>query len=191
MSEPARTREGQGGDHLARIADADPRGMIVLRGAHGDPALIEAATGVTGVAFPASGEARLRGDHGLLWMSPDEVMILLPLTEAATALETLQKALAGTHHLVADVSDARAIFRVTGPGARDVLAKLSPADLSPAALGPGRVRRTRLAQVAAAFWMTEDETGFEVVCFRSVADYVRQLLTVSARGDATVGYYLP
>ncbi len=55
--------------------------------------------------------------------------------------------------------------------------KLSPTDL--AALEPGELRRTRLAQVAAAFWA--EEGGFRLVAFRSVAAYVMGLLAHSAQ----------
>ena len=45
-------------------------------------------------------------------------------------------------------------------------------------LGPKELRRTRAAQVAAAFW--KDGDGYTLVCFRSVASYVMGLLTHSA-----------
>ena len=86
-----------------------------------------------------------------------------------------------------DVSDARALFRIDGPGAREVLAKGAPVDLSPAAFGPGDFRRTRLGQVACAFW-TPDGTSFELVCFRSVAAYVFGLLENAAKPGSEVGY---
>ena len=74
------------------------------------------------------------------------------------------------------LSDARAVFRVEGAKADQVLAKLSPVDF--ATLGATELRRTRAAQVAAAFW--RDGDGFTVVCFRSVAGYVMGLLSHSA-----------
>jgi sarcosine oxidase subunit gamma len=84
---------------------------------------------------------------------------------------------------VADVSDARVGFRVVGPGARAVLARLSPADLSAPVFGPGSVRRTRLAQVPAAIWMT-GEGAIDVAVFRSVADYALGLLRGAADSEA-------
>ena len=81
------------------------------------------------------------------------------------------------HHLAVVVSDARAVFRIEGQKADQVIAKLCPVDLE--TLAPGELRRTRAAQVAAAFW--RDETGFTLVCFRSVASYVMGLLTHSAQ----------
>ncbi len=88
----------------------------------------------------------------------------------------LDKALKGEHYLAVVVSDARAVFRVEGAKADQVLAKLSPVDF--ATLGPKEIRRSRSAQVAAAFWKEGD--GFTLVCFRSVAGYVMGLLTHSA-----------
>ena len=58
--------------------------------------------------------------------------------------------------------------------------KGAPADLSPAAFGPGEIRRTRLGQVACAFWQTGPET-FELICFRSVGAFVGDWLAAAAR----------
>ena len=85
--------------------------------------------------------------------------------------------MAGEHHLAVDVSDARAVFRIEGDRAADVLRKLSPVDFD--TLDPGELRRTRAAQVAAALW--QQDGGYTLVCFRSVAGYVMGLLTHSAQ----------
>ena len=50
---------------------------------------------------------------------------------------------------------------------------------------PGMFRRTRLAQVPAALWMTEDDS-FQIICFRSVAQYVFDLLCVAAQDGSKV-----
>ena len=60
--------------------------------------------------------------------------------------------------------------------AQSVLAKLTPTDF--AALNPMELRRTRLAQVAAAFWL--EGGGATVVCFASVAQYMFDLLSHAA-----------
>jgi sarcosine oxidase gamma subunit len=61
--------------------------------------------------------------------------------------------------------------------AADVLRKLSPVDFD--TLEPGELRRTRTAQVAAALW--QQDKGYTLVCFRSVATYVMGLLSHSAQ----------
>jgi sarcosine oxidase subunit gamma len=109
-------------------------------------------------------------------MSPDEVLVVLPRADVPGALAALGQALAGVHHLAVDVSDARAVFRVEGPKAAQVIAKLAPADLD--RMAPDELRRTRVAQVAGAFW--RDDDGFTLVTFRSVAGYVMGILSHAA-----------
>lgn len=188
MSEVVSALQGQSFAGFVTVKDAGPRGMITLRGDLASAALKKAATGVTGAGFPGSGKAKFKGDSGICWMSPDEVLILCPYAEVPEALSKLESALAGMHHLIANVSDARALITVSGADAREALAKLTPADLSPNAFGPGGFRRTRLAQVPAAFWM-RDEMTFQVVCFRSVAQYVFDVLAMSARPGSEVAFF--
>ena len=102
---------------------------------------------------------------------------------AGAALDAIAAAMGGAHHLAADVSDARAVFRIEGAKATQVLAKLMPVDF--ATLEPGELRRSRAAQVAAAVW--HDDGGYTLVSFRSVAAYVMGLLTHSAQPGSELG----
>lgn len=188
MSEARSALPGAAFEGLASIGDAGLRGMVTLRGDLGSAKLKKAVKDVAGVAVPDTRRGAFAGDRGALWMSPDELLILVPHAEADDAAAALGKALEGTHHLAVNVSDARAVFRISGEGWREVLAKLTPADLHPDAFGPGEVRRTRLAQVAAAFWIS-GEDSVDVVCFRSVAKYVFDLLSTAADAPATVGHF--
>ena len=169
-----------------RIIGPERRGMIALRGELGDAALGAVVTEVTGVALPDVRRIAEDGDFALAWMSPDELLVLLPFEQAADTAAMLSSRLASVHHLAADVSDARSLFRIEGPGAREVLAKGAPVDLAPDRFGRGDFRRTRLGQVAAAFWMHED-AGFTLVCFRSVEDFVARWLARAAAPGAEVG----
>jgi sarcosine oxidase subunit gamma len=121
-------------------------------------------------------------------MSPDELLVLVAYAAALTTVDALRTALAGEHHMVENVSDARAVFDLKGVHVREVLAKVAPVDMSADALQPGDMRRTRFAQVAAGFWMPDHES-VRVVCFRSVADYMFELLSVSAASGSEVGYF--
>lgn len=171
-----------------RVEEAGLQGMITMRGDLASVALKNAVTGVAGVDFPAQRAIATVGEKGIAWMSPDELLVLVPYGEADEAVATMAAALKGEHATVANVSDARALFRIEGPHAREALAKLTPADLHPAVFGPGEMRRTRLAQVPAAIWQSGAEE-FHVICFRSVAKYVFDLLALSARDGAEVGYF--
>ncbi|MFL4471672.1 sarcosine oxidase subunit gamma [Tateyamaria armeniaca] len=175
-------------DGIATVTEAPLQGMITLRGDLKSRGLIKAATGATGMKMPAQGTANCEGDKGICWMSPDELLVLCPYDAVAPTLDNMRGALGDTHGLAVDVSDARAMFRVAGKGARDAMAKLSPVDFRVSAFGPGMFRRTRMAQVPAAFWMPEDE-AFHVICFRSDAQYMFDILKVAAQNGSGVGYF--
>jgi len=171
----------QGKSHVGEVSvnDMGLRGMVTLRADLSDPKVAAICTALAGVSMPAQGFAAANGDKGLFWMSPDEVLIMLPYAEVPAALQQIENALEGQHHLAVDVSDARAVMQVTGPFAREVIAKLAPVDVHPDSFPVGRFRRTRLGQVAAAFWLRDKDT-FEVICFRSVAEYAFDLIAASA-----------
>lgn len=169
------------------IREAGLRGMIILRGDLSDKKLRSVCKKLSGVDIPAQGQAHCERESGLCWMSPDELLVLVPYAQVAEAIAQIDKALSGMHYLAENVSDARALILVEGPFAREVIAKLAPADLHPDSFGPGDFRRTRLGQVAAAFWMRDADT-FAVICFRSVATYTFDLLTASAKAGE-VGHF--
>jgi len=188
MSEASSALPGATFEGYVSVKEAGLRGMITLRGDLAEPKLKAAVKNLTGVDVPKIGNINLKGTKGAAWMSPNELLLLLPYDKAASGVEKLSKALKGSHFLAVNVSDARAVFQIKGKGTREVLAKISPADLSPDAINPGEIRRTRLAQVAAAFWM-RDQNNFEIVCFRSVASYVFGLLKHSSQADSEVGFF--
>lgn len=159
---------------LATISQVQDRGMVQIRAdlAQAGDAIAEAA----GLALPEQGRITTDGNRSLGWMSPDELLLVLPRAETAEALAALRDALAAEHALVLDVSDMRAMFSIQGARALDVLAKLCPADL--AAMPDDGLRRTRAAQAACGIW--REPGGYALIGFRSVADYLRDLLTGAA-----------
>ncbi|MEP5761352.1 MAG: sarcosine oxidase subunit gamma family protein [Litoreibacter sp.] len=177
--------QGDRYDGFVRIAEKGMRGMITIRGDLSDRAFCKAVEDVAGVEVPGQGMCNTKGDKAIAWMSPDEILVMMPYAEALIATRTFNDALMGSHGLVVNVSDARAVFRLQGADVRDVIAKLCPVDASADALATGQVRRTRLAQIAAAFWMV-DETTLDLICFRSVAQYAFDVLSYAARPGTEV-----
>jgi sarcosine oxidase subunit gamma len=189
MSEPVTALKGASDARgIAQISEVGPRGMITLRGDLSDKAILKAAAAASGVTAPDVRHCASQGEHGMAWMSPDELLIMCPYAEVHARLEALQSKLAKLHALAVNVSDARAMFTVEGPKAREVMAKLAPVDLHPSAFVPGMFRRTRLAQVPAALWMPQEQS-FHIVCFRSVAVYVYDLLKMAAQPGSEVGHF--
>ncbi|AXC49662.1 sarcosine oxidase subunit gamma [Paracoccus suum] len=165
---------------LARVVPVEGLGMITIRAdldRAGD-AIAEAV----GLAMPGQTRIVTAGERALGYMSPDELLLMLPHAEVPGALDAVTGALQGEHSLVADVSDMRCVFDVLGEGAEQVMAKLSPTDF--AALPPDGLRRSRAAQVPSAFWRVPG--GLRVIAFRSVSEYLGGVL----QGAAAPGTWL-
>lgn len=189
MSDPVTALKNTSYDGgIANISEIGPLGMITLRGDLSASPVRKAATAVAGVGYPDDRMCNSDGERGIAWMSPDELLVMCPYTDVAQSLDKMHETFKKQRALVVNVSDARAVFQVTGPHARDVMAKLAPVDLAPGQFTPGMFRRTRLAQVPAAFWMPDDET-FQIICFRSVAQYTFDLLKIAAQPGSEVGHF--
>lgn len=168
---------------IAEISEIGPLGMITLRGDLKSRALQNAAIKEAGVKMPGTRRINLSETGGMAWMSPDELLILCPYAEAGQKVAHLTAQMAERHVLAVNVSDARAVFDIAGPQARHVLAKLAPVDM--AAFQQGDFRRTRMAQIPAAFWMLGDDQ-YRIMCFRSVAQYMFDLLSIAAQPGSEV-----
>ena len=188
MSEAVSALDGASFSGIAQIEETGLQGMITLRGDLASAAVKKAATAASGAPMPAKLGVAFNGTGALAWMSPDELLVLCPYGEVRDRLAAMERALAKSHSLAVDVSDARAAFRVSGEGAREVLAKLCPVDFAAASFTPGQFRRTRMAQVPAAIWCEADDR-FGVICFRSVAGYVFGVLKAAAAKGSTVGMF--
>lgn len=186
MSEPVSAlKNAVYGAGIAEVIEMGAVGMITLRGDLSAKPLQKAAVAAAGVNMPEQRQCLTQGHGGMAWMSPDEVLIMCAYEDANAKLADLSAKLAKIHALAVNVSDARAVFEVRGPRAREVMAKLAPVDLAPAQFTVGMFRRSRIAQVPAAFWMPQ-ENVFRVVCFRSVAQYVFDVLSIAAQPGSEV-----
>ncbi len=188
MSDAVSALNGASYDGFVKVTEMGLRGMITLRGDLASTDLKNAATGASGVDMPAQGHANTVEQSGLAWMSPDELLVMTPYAEVEDKLAQIDKLMKGKHYLAVNVSDARAMFRIEGHGVREVMAKLCPVDMAPDAFTPGMFRRTRMAQIPAAFWMPSDD-AVQIICFRSVADYAFGLLKDAAEPGSEVGLF--
>lgn len=186
MSNAVSALQGVSSAGYVQVREIGLQGMLTFRG---DLSMAKTAKGVksvVGVDMPAPRSINMKNQTGAAWMSPDELLLMMPYADAEAAAAKLVKALGKTHSMVANVSDARVVFTLTGSRAREVVAKLAPVDMQ--ALTAGEIRRSRLAQVPAAFWLSgEDE--ITLVAFRSVATYVFDLLANAAAVGGEVDAY--
>ena len=69
--------------------------------------------------------------RGVLWLGPDEWLVVgLPRTAGGT-MQELESELAGVHHAVVDVSENRALIELRGADRHALLASGCPLDLDP------------------------------------------------------------
>jgi len=116
----------------------------------------------------------------LLWLGPDEwLVVAAPGSEAALG-RRLADAVAPHGGTVTDVTESRTTLVVTGPRARDALAKGCPLDLHPRAFASGACAQSLVARVGAILHRTDAETDeharFELHVLRSYADYLWRFL---------------
>lgn len=168
---------------LREITD---RGMIDLRGSATDKKFMAAAKKVLGLDLPKAPRTSVSwGDLKALWLSIDQWLILCSRAKAVELTAALKSELGSIHSLIVDVSDMRAVLRLEGEGAREVLLKGSSLDLLDENYAAGTVRRMRYAEIAALLHVVEDDV-FDVYVFRSYADYAWEFLLATARAPAAV-----
>ncbi len=171
------------------LREISMRGMIDLRGLASDRKFMAAAKAVLGVDLPkAPRTSNSFGDVKVLWLSPDQWLILCARDKASALTAELQTALAGNHSLAVDVSDMRTIIRLEGEGAREVMMKSTSLDFTDEDFTPGYVRRLRFAEIAALFNIVE-ENAIDVYVFRSYANYAWDFLLKAARKGSEVGLF--
>ena len=166
------------------VSEAPATGMITLRGDLADAGVQKAVKSVMGAGVPATLAVTDADEGQILWMSPDELMIVCAYDQADQVVSDLIAALGETYSMVVNVSDARAVFDLNGSATSEIIAKLAPIDMK--SMQVGTVRRTRFAQIPAAFWMTSND-GARIICFRSVGEYMFNQLRNSAQAGFEVG----
>jgi len=182
MSDPVSVLSGASFLGAVKVSEAGLNGMITLRGDLADVKLAAAVKSAVGLAMPQSRQIRSGAKGSVAWMSADELLLMVPYATVDAIMGKLERALATQHTLVVNVSDARAMFTLSGAGCREVIAKGAPADLSARGLPIGEIRRSRVGQLAAAFWLSDSET-LHLVCFRSVGAHMFLWLSNAATAD--------
>ena len=176
-------------DGIAHVEECGLVGMITLRGDFSSATFTGTVEKVAGCAMPDVRKISVaETGNRLAWMSPDELLLVCDHGNAPSLVSALMEGFGTEHAMAVNVSDARAVFRVSGPAVREVVAKVAPVDMSGEGFAIGDFRRTRFAQVPAAFWMNGDES-VDVVCFRSVAQYMFDLLSIVSQDGSDVGVF--
>ena len=152
---------------------APPRGQIGLRG---DPAVHDFGIGIEGaigLSLPTKPNMTTAA-QGLsaLWLGPDEWLILTPPDGQDEVVRNLGRALENVHASIIDLTDARAVIRVSGAKARELLAKGCPLDLHPRVFASGACAQSLFAKANIILHKLHADETFELYVARSCATYM-------------------
>jgi len=168
------------------LGEGGGRCQVVLRG---DIARAEFAEGVQkalGIAPPAQANTVAASENriswrSILWLGPDEWLVVCAEEDPAALCAQLEAALEGQHFLLSDVSASRTVITLSGPEARKVLQKGCSLDLHPRNFGPGQCAQASLARCHALLHQRDDSPGYEIYIHRSFADYAWRWFFDAAR----------
>jgi sarcosine oxidase subunit gamma len=160
-----------------RLAERSDLGKIDLRGDPGDRAFMSAVGRCLELVLPGEPvTTATRGGLTAIWLGADQWLITRPRDDVPRHVSALREALQDVHAAITDVSDGRVAVRLSGPSARDVLAKGCPLDLEHPGFRAGTAAQSLLAKTSVLIHLVADEAAagptFDVYAGRSFAHYL-------------------
>jgi len=162
------------------VRERNDQGFVVLRGKNDDPAFSDALANL-GLSLPQPVFSTTDDgtERALLWISPDEYLLQLPLAQKDAFIEQATNALDGLHAAVVDNSGAYSCLQVSGTNVLQVLQKLCPYDLGITAFPTGRLLSSHLAKAPVIIRRLDPESLQLLIRF-SFADYAWRALSAAA-----------
>jgi methylglutamate dehydrogenase subunit D len=151
---------------------------IALRKGHGD-ALRQAVAEAYGVALP-DGSRIVQGPQvSFVGYGPGQWLAVSETLGSETLARDLAHRLKGLAS-ISDQSGGRTVLRLSGPHARDVLAKGLSIDLHPRAFAAGNAATSTISLMGVQLWQVDDTPIYDIALFRSVSASFWRWLTASA-----------
>ena len=163
-------KAGAAGVKLVELTGFDLTQVMARRGRWEET--VAAAQAFFGVAAPDIPLAVTGSDATLIWSGPHQFLALWPAGYDADSQERLAGAFAGVASL-SEQSDGRAMIRISGPRARDTLAKICSLDLHPSVFPVGAAATTSIDHTAVNLWRGADDAEgnavFDMLVFSTFA----------------------
>jgi sarcosine oxidase subunit gamma len=163
------TQRATGG---VRMSERPHRCHILLRGRAEDARFRDAIRGTTGLNLPEANRVARTGDLRLLWLGPDEWLLIGPAGREAVSMPALVAALSGQFAMAVDQSDMRTTISLAGPAARDLINCGCGLDLHPERFKPGHCAQTGLARANVILEQIDEAPRFDLHVAISYADYL-------------------
>ena len=166
-----------GGNAGLRVQEVAHIGKINIRGTK---SIAKVIWNHTGCDFPpANNMVSSAGARHIVWLGPDEALLLCEAGMERDLRRKISADLAGQHFAATNVTDALCVLLVEGPEVRAVLAKGCALDLHPGEFGPGQCAQTMLAHAGVTIIAT-DKNCFLLICRTSFAPYMLDWLQDAA-----------
>jgi heterotetrameric sarcosine oxidase gamma subunit len=130
--------------------------------------VIAAARTAFGVDLPLTARVVQAGDATIVWAGPEQWLILEPMAKGADASGRHATTFGGLASVL-DVSDSRAIFRVSTAAPTDALVRSMSIDFENTSFKPGDVAITQVSHLGVMVWRLPDGSGYEFACARTYA----------------------
>jgi methylglutamate dehydrogenase subunit D len=154
------------GTTLSIVRGHDIASVIAAAGQTG--AVAAALKKELGLELPAMGQSSSARGASLLGVQPGHWLAIKAAGGNANLAARLDKII-GSAGLVTSQSHGRSLIRLSGPRARDVLAKGTPVDLSDSACKPGMVAATQIGHVGVVVACTGADS-FDLLVHRSFVE---------------------
>jgi len=162
------------------MAEAAHTAKLSLRGNPADRAFLAAVGKALDMVLPTDANTTTSGGGvTALWLGPNEWLLTAAPGLESDLAQRLREALQGVHAAVVDVTEASTVIRLSGPRARDVLAKGCPLDLHPRVFSEGRVAQSLVGPVDVILHQTAPD-AYDLYVRRSFAPYLWQWLEDAA-----------
>ncbi|MEU6134817.1 sarcosine oxidase subunit gamma family protein [Nocardioides sp. NPDC047086] len=149
--------------------------MVSLRVPAGSPDRARLGK-ILGAELPGRcGEVATGHDVVVLWLSPDEFLVISQSVAGSTLVSYLRAGVSEDGAAVVDLSANRTTLRLEGASARAVLEKGCPLDLHPRSFPTGTAVVTAIGRVPVLLWKIEADS-YRILPRASYADYLGRWL---------------
>lgn len=159
------------------VSPVAPAVRLMLRA---DPGMATRLGTSINVEVPTTpSRAATRGNRAVLWLGPDEWLILAPESDRETLPLLLMATASGQPISLVEVSDRQIGLTLTGRRVEEALNVACPLPLDARAFPPGKCTRTLFGKAEIVLWRPA-ASMFVIEVQRSFAPYVAALLAESA-----------
>jgi len=151
-------------------------GKILLRIHGSEQAASSSLQQALDISLPLVPNTTSDGGPLVIWLGCSRWMIVCEDTEVEQLSQRIRHALTSTVCIVAECSDSRIVFRISGKHTRALMEKCCALDLHPDRFSPGRCSQTLFARIPALIHQIDTSPSFDLYVDTSLAVYAWRYL---------------